>query len=153
MSVLYRHRQSATAILLSLLLTAPVVLVVVVLSLQSPINLTAIAVVGGAVLALLAGTGWYFSSMTIEVTDDELRWRFGLGGYYRIARSEIESVAPAKHSPFWGYGIRWIGPKRWAYIVSGRDAVDVRLRDGGYRRLGTNDRDELMKVLTSTRRR
>jgi hypothetical protein len=153
MSVLYHHRQRATAILVSLLLTAPVVLIVVVLSLKPPINLTGITVVGGAVLALLAGTGWYFSSMTIEVTDDELRWCFGLGGYYRIARSDIESVTPVRHSPFWGYGIRWMGPKRWAYIVSGRDAVDVRLRDGGYRRLGTDDRDELMKVLTSTRRR
>jgi hypothetical protein len=153
MSVLYRHRQRATVILVSLLFTVPVVLIVVVLSLQSPIDLTAITVVGGAVLALLAVTGWYFSSMTIEVTDDELRWCFGLGGYYRIARADIESVTPVRHSPLWGYGIRWMGPQRWAYIVSGRDAVEVRLKDGGYRRLGANDRDELMKVLAAARRR
>jgi hypothetical protein len=151
MSVLYRHRQRATVILASILLTAPVVLVVIVLSLQSPINLTGITVVGGTVLALLAVTGWYFSSMTVEVTDDELRWCFRLGGYYRIARSDIESVTPIRHSPFWGYGIRWMGPKRWAYIVSGRDAVEVRLKNGDYRRLGTNDRDQLMKVLTAVR--
>jgi len=93
MSVLYHHRQRATVILLSLLLTAPVVLIVVVLSLQSPIDLKGITVVGGAVLALLAGNGWYFSSMTVEVTDDELRWCFGLGGYYRIARRHRTRVA------------------------------------------------------------
>jgi hypothetical protein len=50
--------------------------------------------------------------------------------------------------PLWhGYGIRWLGPKRWAYIVSGRDAVEVRLKGGGWRRLGTDDPYGLVAAL------
>jgi hypothetical protein len=129
-----------------------VVIVVLVLTLDLPINWRAVVVVSIVVLALLAGTGWYFSSMTVEVTDDEVRWHFGPGGYFRVARAEIESIAPVQHPLFAGYGIRWMGPKCWTYIVSGRDAVELRLKSGGYCRLGSDDREQLMAALTASRR-
>jgi hypothetical protein len=147
--MLYRHTQRGTAILLSLALIAPVIVVVLVLTLAAPANLRAVAVASIAVLVLLAGTGWYFSSMTVEVADDEVRWFFGPGGYFRLARADIESVAPARHPWLAGYGIRWMGPKRWTYIVSGRDVVELRLKGGGYCRLGTDDREQLMAALTA----
>jgi len=150
MSVLYRHSQRGTAILTGLAMIAPVIVIVVALLLRQQ-EVGPIAAIAFVVLALLAGTAWYFSSMTIEVTQDELRWHFGPGGYYRIVLSDIESVAPAHHSLLWGYGIRWMGPKRWAYIVAGRDAVDLRLRGGGLRRLGSDDRDRLVAALRSAK--
>jgi hypothetical protein len=150
--ILYRHTQRATAIMVGLLLIAPIVILVLVLTLQAPVNWRALLVISILVLTLLAGTGWYFSSKTVEVTEDELRWYFGPGRYFRIARADIESVAPARHPSFAGYGIRWMGPKRWAYIVSGRDVVEVRLKNGGYCRLGTNDGDQLIAVLTADRK-
>jgi hypothetical protein len=150
--ILYRHTQRGTAILLGLALIAPVVIVVLVLTLDLPINWRAVVVVSIVVLTLLACTGWYFSSMTVEVTDDEVRWFFGPGGYFRIARAEIDSVAPVQHPSFAGYGIRWMGPKRWTYIVSGRDVVELRLKSGGYCRLGSDDRDQLIAALTASRR-
>ncbi len=152
MRILYRHTQRATTIIVGLLLIAPVIVIVLVLTLQEPINWRALLVVSTVVLTLLAGTGWYFSSMTVEITDDEVRWYFGPGGYFRIARSEIESVAPVRHPAFAGYGIRWMGPKRWTYIVSGRDVVELRLKSGGYCRLGTDDRDQLIAALTPSPR-
>jgi hypothetical protein len=148
MSVLYRHSQRGTAILTGLALTAPVVMIALLLLLW-PRDVWPATVVVIAVLAALIGTGWYFSSMTVEVTEDELRWYFGPGRYFRIARSDIESVGPVRHSLFCGYGIRWMGPKCWAYIIAGREAVDVRLKSGGRCRLGTDDRDRLIAVLTS----
>jgi hypothetical protein len=150
--VLYRHTQRGTAILIGLVLIAPLVVIVFMLTLDRPVDWRAAIVVTVAVLALLAGTGWYFSSMTVEVTDDQVRWHFGPGGYFRIARAEIESVVPVRHPSFAGYGIRWMGPKRWTYIVSGRDAVELRLKSGGYRRLGSDDRDQLIAILTASRK-
>jgi hypothetical protein len=147
--ILYRHTQRGTAILLGLALIAPLVVIVVVLTLGSPVSWRAVVVVSIVVLTLLAATGWYFSSMTVEVTDDEVRWFFGPGGYYRIARAQIESVAPVRHPSFAGYGIRWMGPRRWTYIVAGRDAVELRLKSGGYCRLGSDDCEQLAVALTA----
>ena len=149
MRILYRHTQRGTTILLGLALIAPAIIVVLVLTLAVPANLRAVAAVSVVVLMLLAGTGWYFSSMTVEVTDDEVRWFFGPGGYFRIARAEIESVAPVRHPVLAGYGIRWMGPKRWTHIVSGRDVVELRLKSGGYCRLGTDDRVQLLAALVA----
>src|SRR5262245_3097555 len=72
-----------------------------------------VALVGPLLLlAMLAGAAWYFSTMTVEVTDTELRWQLGMG-HSRIGRSAIESAAIVRH-PWWhGYGIRWLGPNRW----------------------------------------
>ena len=103
------------------------------------------------ILVVLAGAAWYFSTMTVEVTDTELRWQLGLGAS-RIDRSAIESASIVRH-PWWhGYGIRWLGPNRWTYIVSGRDTVEVRLKGGGWRRLGTDDPQGLLAALTAKRK-
>ena len=91
----------------------------------------------------------YFSSMTVSVSDDELRWHFGPGRDWRIARQDIVSVAPASHPWFGGYGLRWFGPNRWVYLVSGRNTVEVRLKQGGWRRLGTDDPQGLIRSLTA----
>jgi hypothetical protein len=97
-----------------------------------------------AALALLA---WYFSAMTVTVTEDEVRWHFGPGRDWRIARADIDSVSIVPHSVLVGYGIRWYGPKRWVYAVSGRRTVELRLKQGGWRRLGTDDPEGLLKAL------
>ena len=56
-----------------------------------------------------------------------------------------------RHPWWYGYGIRWLGPNRWTYIVSGRHTVEVRLKGGGWRRLGTDDPHGLLAALTSGR--
>lgn len=91
---------------------------------------------------------WYFSSMTVDVTDDELRWRFAGGRGYRIARIEIDRVRIVPHRWWIGYGIKYYGPKRWTYIIGGSEAVEVSLKSGGWRRLGTSDPHGLLAALT-----
>jgi hypothetical protein len=55
--ILYRHTQRATTIIVGLLLIAPVIVIVLVLTLQEPIKWRALLVVSTVVLTLLAGTG------------------------------------------------------------------------------------------------
>jgi hypothetical protein len=95
---------------------------------------------------------WYFSSMTVDVTDDELRWRFAGGQGNRIARSEISNVRIVPHRWWAGYGIKYFGPKRWTYVIGGYETVEVALKSGGWRRLGTDDPHGLYaKLISSTR--
>jgi len=147
MSLIYRRRQFGTTIFASVLVAASAV---VVAWLFYGMNLGSRGtILLGLVLMLLVGTGWYFSSMTVGVTEDELRWRFWSRRFFRIARSDIEGVRIVRHWRLAGYGIRWHGPKCWTYIVTGRDAVEVRLKSGGWRRLGSDDQRRLIAVLAS----
>jgi len=90
---------------------------------------------------------WYFSSMTVDVTDDELSWRFAGGQGYTIARAEIDRVRTVPHRWWAGYGIKYFGPKRWTYVIGGCDTVEVSLKSGGWRRLGTDDPRGLLAAL------
>lgn len=145
----YRHVQRGTTILWAVLAGAVVAFAAFALtawqgSAQLEWGLLIVPVLIGFVLA---GVAWYFASMTVEVTEQELRWRVGHGGWYRIPGSDIASAAIVRH-PWWhGYGIRWLGPRRWTYIVAGHDTVEVRLKSGGWRRIGTDDPQRLMAAL------
>ena len=150
MAIQYQHTQRGTvvlvivAVMFALFLLIGVWIGIDVSEARSAMTLMAIAM-----LVVLAAVAWYFSSMTVIVTDDELRWHFGSGRDWRIARVNIERVAIAPHQWLAGYGLRWFGPKRWVYIVSGRDTVEVCLKQGGWRRLGTDDPQGLLDALTS----
>ena len=98
---------------------------------------------------------WYQSSMTVELTNDELRWHIGPGPTFRVARDEISGVQHVR-DPWWGgygttllFGIGFFPPKRWTYKVEGDDAIEVRLKRGGWRRLGTDDPQGLLAALIS----
>ena len=67
---------------------------------------------------------WYFSSMTVDVTDDELGWRFAGGQGYTIARAGIDRVRTVPHRLWAGYGIKYFGPKRWTYVIEGTRRED-----------------------------
>ena len=92
---------------------------------------------------------WLFSSLTVEVNDNELNWHFGPGILtYRIARADIDSVRPVRNSWLNGFGIR-MRPGFRLYNVSGLDAVELRLKTGDIRRIGTDDPQGLAAALTS----
>jgi hypothetical protein len=92
---------------------------------------------------------WLFSSLTVEMNDNELRWHFGPGLWtYQIARAEIDSVRTVRNSWLNGFGIR-MRPGFRLYNVSGLDAVELRLKTGDIRRIGTDDPNGLAAALTS----
>jgi|ERR1043166_7053364 hypothetical protein len=148
--VLYQHTQRGTVMLVSLAaVTAFILAIDVMVWIIKPQAWSGMLVSAIVIVAVLGSLAWYFSSMTVVVTKKELRWHFRLGKDRHISRQDIESVAAASHPWFGGYGLRWFGPKRWVYIVSGRKTVEVRLKAGGWRRLGTDDPQGLIKSLTS----
>lgn len=105
------------------------------------------------VLIVLIAAAVVFSSLTVEVSENELRWHFGPGFWtYRLPLDQIQSVAMVRNQWWNGFGIR-IGRGRRLYNVSGLDAVELRLKSGEIRRIGTDDPQGLAEALKSAGRK
>lgn len=95
---------------------------------------TGLAMAGGfGVGALL------FSSLTVTIEDEALRFYFGPGFWERrIPLSDLREVRVVRNSPWYGWGIRYT-PHGWLYNVSGLRAVELTVRDEGTLRIGTGE--------------
>ena len=101
------------------------------------------------ILIVLVAAALVFSSLTVEVNGKELRWYFGPGFWtYRLPLDEIETVAAVRNHWWNGFGIR-MRPGFRLYNVSGLDAVELRLKSGNVRRIGTDDPQGLSAALNS----
>jgi len=100
-----------------------------------------------AVVSLLVLSAVLFASMTVEISDGELRFHFGPGFWRkRYPLAEIVAAEVTKSSWWEGWGIR-ITPRGMLYNVSGTDAVEIKLRSGHSFRIGTNDAEKLAEAL------
>ena len=140
----YRHTQPGTLILVTCLLIGAFG---IALSWRNgqwpPMVLLFIVMLATAVL---------FSSLTVEVGDNEVRWHFGPGLWsYRLSLDEIRDVAVVRNHWWNGWGIR-MGSGFRLYNVSGLDAVELRLKSNEVRRIGTDDPQGLAQALRSERR-
>ncbi len=101
------------------------------------------------VAIFLVGLAIVFSSLTVELGEGELRWYFGPGFWsYRVPLADLVSVAAVRNRWWYGWGIR-AGPGFRLYNVSGLDAVELRLKSGEVRRVGTDDPQGLAEALKS----
>jgi hypothetical protein len=92
-----------------------------------------------------------FRSLTVEITGDELRWHFGPGLWsHSLALDEIDSVAIVRNHWWNGFGIR-VAPGFRLYNVSGLDAVELHLKSGEIRRIGTDDPQGLAAAIEQSR--
>jgi hypothetical protein len=99
------------------------------------------------VAVVLIVTAAVFSSLTVEISDGELRFHFGPGFWRkRIPLADITAVEVTESSWWEGWGIR-ITPRGMLYNVSGMDAVEIHLRSGRHFRIGTDERDALAEAL------
>lgn len=141
----YRHTQPGTLILFVCLLAGLLGIVLSWATGQWP----PVILIG--VIMIIAAVS--FSSLTVEVDDSELRWRFGRGFLnYRLALDDISDVAVVRNHWWNGFGIR-MRPGFRLYNVSGLDAVELRLKSNDVRRIGTDDPQGLAQALKSRRGR
>jgi hypothetical protein len=99
------------------------------------------------VLVFVAAVGFIFHSLTVEVSDNELRWHFGPGFWsYSLALDEIDAVFTVRNKWWNGFGVR-MAPGFRLYNVSGLDAVELHLKSGEIRRIGTDDPQGLAATL------
>ena len=80
-----------------------------------------------------------FHSLSVEVTRDHLRLRFGIGLVGKtFATGEMVDVYPVRNKWYYGFGIR-LTPHGWLFNVSGLDAVEIVMRSGRHYRIGTDE--------------
>jgi hypothetical protein len=140
----YRHTQPGILILVCCLLGGVVGAVLAWRTGQWPGSIV--------LLVVMIATAVVFSSLTVEVTDNELRWYFGPGLWtYRLPLGAIQDVAIVRNQWWNGFGIR-ARPGFRLYNVSGLDAVELRLGADDVRRIGTDDPQGLVDALTSRTR-
>ena len=94
----------------------------------------------GLVVALL---GLVFSTLTVEVDEEAIRLRFGIGLVRkRVPLGEVKGWRAVRNPWYSGWGIR-LAPGYVLWNVSGRDAVELALASGRRFRIGTNEPEEL----------
>ena len=135
----YKHTQTGYVILFSVAIGC---LIIGTIILTAESNFILILVFFIILIAAIL-----FSSLTIEIKDDILLWRFGIGLIRKqVLLADIEQVETVRNSWFYGWGIR-ITPYGWLYNVSGLDAVQIRLKSGKTFRLGTDEPQRLYQAL------
>ncbi len=91
------------------------------------------------VVPIVLIAAWLFHSLTIEIAEGELRWRFGPGLIRKsVPLAEIVSAEPVRTNFLSGWGIH-LSRFGWLYNVSGFDAVAITLRSGRRFALGTDE--------------
>ena len=141
-----RYRHTQTGWLLRILVIAPALLLFV---LGPVMHAPGVQFIWLPIVALLGLLGVLFSTLTIEIDDTDLRWRFGLGVWSKsVALADIVIASPVRNPWWYGLGIH-LTPYGWLYNVGGLDAVQIVLRDGRRVRLGTDEPDALAQALAS----
>jgi hypothetical protein len=140
MKTQYRHTQVGW-VMLAALVGAAVVILVLLPSAHAPLP---VSIVMAVVLLILL----LFSFLTVEVDSDEVRVSYTAGLLRkRIALADVASFRPVRNAWWYGFGIRLLPGGGWLWNVSGLDAVELSLRDGGRFRVGTDEPDALARAI------
>lgn len=132
--LLYRHTQIGTLILFSLAIGALIVI-------------GAGGRMAGPLLAALLLTAFLFSTLTVEVDEENLAFFFGPGFLRRsLPLKSIRSFRVVRNPWWYGWGIH-LTPHGWLYNVSGWEAVELELEDGRRLRIGTDEPQRLAQAL------
>ncbi len=131
MSPHYRHTQVGWVMVGGIAAAAMAALVLVPIA-RAPLPVTIVLPLVAVVLVL-------FAALTVEVDGDEIRLAF-TGGliHKRIPVAEVAQFRRVKNAWWYGFGIRYVPGGGRLWNVSGLDAVELVLKDGGRFRIGTD---------------
>jgi hypothetical protein len=104
------------------------------------------------VLGILVVLVAIFSTLTVTVTDETLKFHFGPIGLFKKSwpLADIVSVTSVTNPWYYGWGIRFT-PHGTLYNVSGYGAVEVRLITGKTFRIGSGEPDTLCTAIEQAR--
>ncbi|NLD57917.1 MAG: DUF1673 family protein [Methanomicrobiales archaeon] len=136
----YEHTQRGSVILAAV--GTAIILILVSLIIFEPV------IVQVLVLLILIFVLAIMSRLTVSVTDDQLKIRFGPVGlvHKEWALSDIISATPVTNQWIYGWGIRWT-PHGRLYNVAGSMAVEILLLSGEKVRIGTDEPEKLCRAL------
>jgi hypothetical protein len=141
MSVVYEKKQRGTGLLVALSGALVIEAVVARKAALQPGPL--------AVAALLITCMGVFSSMTIRVTTTEVEWWLALPALRRrLLLADIAAARERSVPLITGFGIKTNG-RDWTWIVSGRKAVELTLRNGRRVWLGSSDAQALAELINA----
>ena len=105
-----------------------------------------------AVMVLILFTLSSVTTLTVSIDEKYIGIKFGYGLFRKkFLLSEIVSVKQVKNHWYYGWGIRgWLWPKMCIYNISGFDAVEITLKNGKIRRIGTDDPNGLETAIKRT---
>jgi len=113
------------------------------------IDITLIIIVYLASSIAILGIIIVFSSLTVQLQADCLKFYFGPGLFGKtITLTDIVSCTPVKNRWWYGWGIRKI-PNGRLYNIAGLDAVELILKTGKRIRIGTDQPAELAEAVNS----
>jgi hypothetical protein len=144
MKSIYKHTQVGYAILVPF---AGVVLLYLVFVLPTENGGKTLLVLAPIALIIL-----FFSTLTIEVTGEEVRWSYGPRvRAQRVALSRIVSTRVVRTSWYYGWGVR-LTPRGMLYNVSGTGAVEIELKSGTAFSLGSDEPERLRDAVEAALR-
>jgi hypothetical protein len=88
-----------------------------------------------------------FSRLTVEVDDQALDLKFGMGVIRkRFLLKDVEASRAVKNPWYYSWGIHVI-PGGWIFNVSGLEAVELQMKNGRRYRIGTDDVEGLANAV------
>jgi hypothetical protein len=102
-------------------------------------------------LLIVALLVFVFGTLTVEVAEDAIRLRFGVGLVRkRIALRDVQGWREVRNPWYYGWGIH-TAPGGVLWNVSGFDAVELALADGKRFRIGTDEPAALAAAITQAK--
>jgi hypothetical protein len=104
------------------------------LAIVTKFNLGAIFLLIFMILCLLV-----FATLTVEVNDQAITLRFGMGLIRKSFRlQDVQAYRAVKNPWYYAWGIHAI-PGGWIFNVSGTEALELHMKNGRKYRIGTDD--------------
>lgn len=118
-------------------------------SAESKVEFYVMVGVGILTFAVMIWATAFVSSLTISIEDEFIKLRFGGGSWRKKFALENIVSAGVVRTTFWhGWGIHHTGTA-WLYNVAGFEAVEITLKNGKKKWLGTDQPQKLTDAINS----